>query len=32
MSVADGFGMFFYGMSCFIIGMIIVYIIVKDLK
>jgi len=32
MSVAHGFGMFFYGMSCFIIGMIIVYIIIKDLK
>ena len=32
MSVANGFGMFFYGMSCFIIGMIIVYIIIKDLK
>ncbi len=32
MSVVNGFGMFFYGMSCFIIGMIIVYIIIKDLK
>jgi len=32
MTVGFGFGMFFYGMGCFTIGMIIVYIIIKDLK
>jgi hypothetical protein len=32
MSVADGFGMFFYSMVCFTIGMIIVYYVIKDLK
>ena len=32
MSVADGFGMFFYGMGCFTIGMIIIYMVIKDLK
>jgi len=32
MSVADGFGMFFFGMGCFTIGMIIIYIVIKDLK
>ena len=32
MSVAEGFGMFFYGIGCFTIGMIIVYIVIKDIK
>ena len=32
MSVADGLGMFFYSMGCFTIGMIIIYIVIKDLK
>jgi len=32
MSVADGFGMFFFGMGCFTIGMIIIYIVIKDLN
>jgi len=32
MSVADGFGMFFYGMICFTIGMVIVYYVIKDLE
>ena len=32
MSVADGFGMLFYSTVCFTIGMIIVYVVIKDLN
>jgi hypothetical protein len=32
MTIEAGFGMFFYSMVCFTIGMTIVYYVIKDLK
>jgi hypothetical protein len=32
MTFEEGLGMFFYSMTCFTIGMIIIYLVIRNIK